>query len=316
MALAPRLNALRAWRTAVDRNAATKKGPAAAAASRRGRSIPAFLIAGPPRTGTSWLHQVLQPHARLPTLTKETRFFDLHYEQGLDWYLDHFPAADDPGPVGEIAPTYFASAPARDRIAEHLPGVKLVFIFRHPVQRLVSLYRLKRAYGLLAWELETAMERDPELIASSRYAAHLLEWQSRFPQEQIQVNLYEDLQQDPQSFVNRIADFLAMPRFLLTASQVQGCHPHASSRMTEPKWHLATRAATSVAEWCKGHGLDNVVLGVRNSRLNHFLLGGGARFADVPPEMLEKLTRLLLPETEKLEVLLGRDLSGWKRLPD
>lgn len=278
------------------------------------RSVPAFLVGGPPRTGTSWLHEVLQPHAHLPALTKETRFFDLHYQRGLDWYRDHFPPATDGRPAGEIAPTYFASTEARERIASTLPQVKLVFIFRHPVQRLVSLYRLKRAYGMVGADFEKALERDPELMESSRYAAHLVEWQRRFPAGQIQVNLYDDLRQDPQSFVNRIAQFLGMPQFPLTPASVKGLHPHASSRMTQPRWYLATRAATSIADWCKGRNLDNLVLGVRNSRLNRLLLGGGVPFPEIPRATMEKVAALLLPETERLEALLGRDLSAWKTL--
>jgi hypothetical protein len=280
------------------------------------RPLPEFLVAGPPRTGTSWLHEVLQPHAHLPALTKETRFFDLHYARGLNWYRDHFSRAVDGRPVGEIAPTYFASPAARDRIAQALPQVKLVFIFRHPVQRLVSLYQLKRAYGMVAWSLEKALERDPELIGSSRYAAHLLGWQSCFPSDQIHVTLYEDLRLEPQTFVNQIADFLGIPRFTLTEIQIEGRHPHASARMTEPKWYPATYAATAMADWCKGRKLDKLVLGVRKSQLNRLLLGGGAPFPEIPQETKEKIARLLLPETEKLETLLGRDLSAWKSVPE
>lgn len=279
------------------------------------RSAPTFLVGGPPRTGTSWLHEVLQPHAQLPALTKETRFFDLHYARGIDWYVDHFPPANDGRPVGEVAPTYFASREARERIVHDLPGAKMIFIFRHPVQRLVSLYRLKRAYGLVGRDLEAALECDPELMESSRYAAHLAEWQNRFPADQILVNLYEDLKQDPQSFVNRIADFLGMPHFQLTAQSVEGLHPHASARMTQPRWYFATKTATTIADWCKGRNLDNLVLGVRNSRLNRLLLGGGVPFPEIPRATMEKIASLLLPETEKLEALLGRDLSFWKGLP-
>jgi hypothetical protein len=256
------------------------------------------------------------PHARLPVLSKETRFFDLHYERGLDWYLDHFPEAENGRPAGEVAPTYFASAQARERIARTMPQAKLIFIFRHPVQRLVSLYRLKRAYGMVGWDFERELERDPELIGSSRYAAHLLEWQKRFSAEQIQVNLYEDLRHDPQSFVNRIADFLDMPRFQLDERLAGGRQPHASAGMTQPRWYWATRAATAIADWCKGRKLDHLVVGVRNSRLNRLLLGSGAPFPEIPRETLEKIAQLLLPETEKLEAVLGRDLSAWKRLPE
>lgn len=298
----------------IERTVAAKPGRDASAFAAR--PLPSFLIAGPPRTGTSWLHEVLQAHAHLPAQTKETRFFDLHYERGLDWYRDHFPPATDGRPVGEVAPTYFASPTARDRIARDIPGAKLVFIFRHPLQRLVSLYRLKRAYGLVGASLELALERDPELMNSSRYAAHLAGWQGQFPPQQIHVSLYEDLRRNPQDYVNQIADFAGIPRFLLDGSAVDGLHPHASARMTEPRWYLATRAATSVADWCKARKLDSLVVSVRNSRLNRLLLAGGAPFPEIPRQTIENIARLLLPETEKLEALLGRDLSAWKQLPD
>lgn len=315
MALAETWNALKAKHSGFDCGAAVYGGQQSAA-KVRSRALPAFLVGGPPRTGTSWLHEVLMPHARLPVLSKETRFFDLHYERGLDWYLDHFPEAENGRPAGEVAPTYFASAQARERIARTMPQAKLIFIFRHPVQRLVSLYRLKRAYGMVGWDFERELERDPELIGSSRYAAHLLEWQKRFSAEQIQVNLYEDLRHDPQSFVNRIADFLDMPRFQLDERLAGGRQPHASAGMTQPRWYWATRAATAIADWCKGRKLDHLVVGVRNSRLNRLLLGSGAPFPEIPRETLEKIAQLLLPETEKLEAVLGRDLSAWKRLPE
>ncbi len=314
MAWAQAWNVLRASQKGVEHRQAMEQGRYGGAVAPG--QLPAFVVAGPPRTGTSWLHEVLQPHVHLPALTKEIRFFDLHYARGLDWYRGHFPRANDGRPVGEIAPTYFASPTARDRIAQAMPQVKLVFIFRHPVQRLVSLYRLKKAYGMVSWSLERALEKDPELIGSSRYAEHLVGWQRRFPSDQIRVTLYDDLQHDPQTFVNQIADFLGMPRFLLNESSVEGLHPHASARMTEPKWYLATRAATYIADWCKGRNLDGLVAGVRNSRLNRLLLGSGAAFSEIPRETMEKITRLLLPETEKLEALLGRDLSAWKQSPE
>jgi hypothetical protein len=48
--------------------------------------------------------------------------------------------------MGEVAPTYFASNEARERLANTIPDAKIVCIFRNPVDRILSLYRLKRAY--------------------------------------------------------------------------------------------------------------------------------------------------------------------------
>jgi hypothetical protein len=66
--------------------------------------------------------------------------------------------------MGEIAPTYFASTLARERIAQLIPQSRVICIFRNPVDRLLSLYRLKRAYGEISWNFEEAAERDRELI--------------------------------------------------------------------------------------------------------------------------------------------------------
>jgi LPS sulfotransferase NodH len=283
------------------------------AGARLDLTLPSFIVVGPPRTGTSWLHEVLSEHTNLPEPTKETRFFDLHFDRGVRWYLDHFSSAHKGCPRGEVAPTYFRSAQALDRIAQTIPEVKLVFIFRHPVQRLVSLYRLKRAYGRVSWSLEEALERDPELVESSLYATNLRKWQSQFPKEQLSINLYEDLSSNPQAFVDRLADFLEIPRFQLQESQLK--QVYSTAKMTEPRNLLATKVATAVADWCKARSLDHIVAGVKNSHLIRLFLGGGAPFADIPMETLKKVRTQMLREIEELEDILGRDLSHWKTPP-
>lgn len=259
----------------------------ACATKSRARALPSFIVVGPPRTGTTWLHQVLRHHINLPGPTKETRFFDLHFDRGMNWYLDHFPQTADGRLVGEVAPTYFASSQAPNRIARVLPDVKLIFIFRQPVERLVSLYRLKRAYGRLDGSLEEALERDPELVGSSQYAVNLRKWQSNFSTSQLSINLYEDLSGDPQGFVDRLNDFLRVPRWRLPDSE-QG-EIFSTGQMTEPRCYLATRTATAMADWCKARKLDNIVASVRNSSLIRLFLGGGAPFPDIPTQTMQKV---------------------------
>ena len=75
--------------------------------------------------------------------------------------------------MGEVAPTYFVSAEARERIAQTIPNAKLIFMFRNPVQRVVSLYRMKFAYGMIPWTFEDALEKDSELIDSGMYYTQL-----------------------------------------------------------------------------------------------------------------------------------------------
>ncbi|HTW49251.1 MAG TPA: sulfotransferase, partial [Acidobacteriaceae bacterium] len=280
--------------------------PASAETAICQRDLPSFLVLGPPRTGTSWLHDVLSRHARLPEPTKETRFFDRHFERGLSWYLGHFPVASGERLTGEVAPTYFASPAARHRVARTLPHAKLVVIFRHPVQRLVSMYRMKRAYGMFGWSLEEALERDPELMASGRYATHLRQWQSLFSAEQIRICLFDELSRNPQAFVDRVAKHVGIARFSLHRSQL--AQVYSAARLTVPRSFLVTRAAVSMADWCKARRFDAVVAGVRNSGLMKLFVGGGAPFPEVPSQTLARITDLLLPEIEELEAMLDRDL--------
>ena len=273
--------------------------------------VPSFLVVGPPRTGTSWIHQTLQGHANLPSPTKETRFFDSHFHRGLKWYSSHFSTLYPDRPVGEIAPTYFASAPARERIAQTIPAAKLIFVFRHPVQRLISLYRVKRAYGLLPWTFEDALERDPELLASGQYATCLQRWQEAFPPEQLLVTLYEDLRDSPQLYLDRLLAFLGIAGRMLTELELK--HVHSSQEMTEPRYLLVTRTATTIANWCKARSLDNLVAAVRDSQLRKLFLDGGAPFPEISSSVLEMISEMLQPEVEALQHMMGRDLSMWNR---
>ncbi|MGA2535725.1 MAG: sulfotransferase [Terracidiphilus sp.] len=272
--------------------------------------LPSFIVVGPPRTGTSWLHKVLTPYANLPAPTKETRFFDLHFNKGFDWYLSHFTADDGHGPMGEVAPTYFVSADARQRIAKSIPNVKLIFMFRNPVQRVVSLYRMKRAYGMIPWDFEEALEKDAELISSGMYSTQFAEWRRMFPDHQMLVTIYDDLRSEPQQFIDTITSFLNIPHITLDDSTL--ARVYSSEKMTQPRSYFATRTATAFAEWCKARRLDQLVASVRKSALIKLFLGGGDPLTEASPVALQRLGERFRPEVEGLELFLGRHLEAWK----
>jgi hypothetical protein len=274
------------------------------------RPFPSFFIIGPPRTGTSWLHEILKEHTLLPRLTKETRFFDTHFHRGAEWYRAHFQGSDRERVVGEVAPTYFASSEARERIANTVPGAKVVCIFRDPVDRVLSLYRLKRAYGMIPWSFEQAIVRDPELIESSKYASNLKEWQRTLGTNRVLPTIYDDMRDEPQSYIDSVVDFIGIPRFKLTSLQVR--HIHASEAMTHPRSYYRTRSATAMADWFKARRLDRVVTTVKNSPLLKLFLGGGPPFTDPSHDVSLRLYEHFRPEVEELEVVLNRDFSQWK----
>lgn len=274
------------------------------------RWLPSFFVIGPPRTGTSWLHEVLSTRVYLPNPTKETRFFDTHFWRGLAWYYGHF-RANDIRQVGEVAPTYFSCDDARERIARLVPSAKIVCIFRDPVDRVFSLYRLKRAYGMIPWSFEEALEKDPELMESGKYATYLKKWLRTFGRSQILATVFDDLREQPQAYVDRFAEFTGIDRFQLGESELKKIH--SSEMMTHPRNYRRTRSATLLADWLKARQLDSVVALARKSSLVKYLVGGGRPFARPAPELSAWLYEYFRPEVEALEDLLGRDFSAWKQ---
>lgn len=272
--------------------------------------LPSFFVVGPPRTGTSWLYEMLRGHVILPVATKEARFFDTHFHRGLDWYRAHFPRNLDGLRMGEVAPTYFASAEARERIAQLIPNARVVCIFRDPVERILSLYRLKRAYGLIPWSFEHAIVKDPELMDTSRYSTHYRAWRDLLGPHQVLAMIYDDLLHDPQGFINSLVDFIGVPRFALTP--LQNRWVHGSEGLTHPRSYARTRNATRVADWLKAQRFDRLVAVIRDSPLRQFFLSGGRPFADPPSEFAARLYEMFRPEVEELETILERDLAGWK----
>jgi len=278
--------------------------------SNNASALPSFFIIGPPRTGTTWLHNVLSRCASLSHPTKETRFFDQHFDLGLAWYRSHFRRVPEGRVMGEVAPTYFASPLARQRIRGIIPQAKIVCVFRNPVDRVVSLYRLKRAYGLIRWSFDEALKNDPELMETSRYAFHLRHWKQTFGDAQVMVTVHEDIGSDPQSYLDRLANFLALPRLKLTSIELR--RVLTSEDMTEPRHYYWTRGALLMSEWARRRRLDRVVATAKRMGGLKLFIGGGRRFSQLSPPERERLRKLFRPEVDQLEAMLNRSLAAWK----
>jgi hypothetical protein len=276
--------------------------------------LPTFFVVGPPRTGTTWLHEVLKNRVNLPGI-KETRFFDFNFHYGMAWYRAQFQTAMSMSglPIGEIAPTYFVSSPARKRIAEFVPAAKIVCVFRNPVERLLSLYRLKIAYGMIPWNFDQALIHDPELMESGRYATNLKAWRLAFGEDQVLATFYDDLRDEPQSFMDQVVDFIGVRRFQLTSSQ-RG-FVNASESMTHPRNYHRTRRANIAADWFKARRLGRLVARVKKSPLCKLFLGGGSPFTELSSEASVQMCEVFRPEVEELEIMSNRDLSAWKNHP-
>jgi hypothetical protein len=66
---------------------------------------------------------------------------------------------------GEASPYYLFHPHVPGRVAEHLPGVKLIALLRDPVQRAYSHYQHEVAGGFETLSFEEAIEAEPARLA-------------------------------------------------------------------------------------------------------------------------------------------------------
>ena len=125
--------------------------------------LPDFIGVGAPKCGTTSLHDILydHPQIQLPS-DKELHFFDNpeHFEKGPEWYASHF--SEDDRIRGEFTPAYMSYDTTPERIKEVVGAdVKLIFMFREPVERAFSEYQHNYRRGLINdASFEEAIERD------------------------------------------------------------------------------------------------------------------------------------------------------------
>jgi hypothetical protein len=160
------------------------------------------------------------------------------------------------------------------------------------------------------WTFDQAIQKDPELLDSGRYATHLKSWLNAMGKKRVLVMVYEDLKSDPQAYLNTITDFLSIARVSLTSSQLRFFN--ASEGLTHPRSYFLTRAATGMANWFKAVRLDRLVASAKRRHLLKFFLRSGASFDPLSPERARKLYDLFRPEVEELEYMLNRDFPNWK----
>ena len=279
------------------------------------RRLPEFIAVGPPRTGTTWLDRVLLGHVGTPRRVKETQFFAWNFDLGIEWYAEHFHDCPPDLPIGEIATVYFDAPQAPERIGQYIPHCKIICTLRDPVQRLYSHYRQLRREGFLGdVTLERAIQSHRQwdgpgnMFSVSRYAANVRAWRERFGAERVLVAVYDDLEANPQDYIDQVTTFIGVPRIDLAASRYG---PGKINEMNEaPRNYRLARRAREFREVLRRRRIYWLTEGC--SPLWNFCFGRGEKFPPLEPAMEATLRDYFRPSVEDLESLIERDLSSWK----
>jgi hypothetical protein len=246
----------------------------------------------------------------LPLDVKETHFFARNYARGLPWYQSHFLQCATLPVVGEVCAAYFENPQARARIHRHIPNCKIVCTLRDPAARLYSYYKLMRRNGRTELPFEAALVRHKQMLASSRYALHVRDWQVDFGPTNVLVVFNDDLAADPQGYLDSITEFLGVGR--ISIGEAAAARSSANTIDVAPRSVRLARNARQFRVWLGSRRLYRTRRLLTKAGVWRFCFGGGEEFPPLDPEVMWRLRDSLRPDVESLEKLLQRDLSAWK----
>ena len=210
-------------------------------ATWRRRSLPAFMIIGAQKSGTSSLYAYLGQHPQLlPSYPKEVNFFDGgtnpnidNFEKGQAWYRASFPFRKNVSAHSrtfEASPNYIFNPLTSRRVFDIVPEVKFIAVLRNPTERAISHYFHAKRRGYESLPIKEALQEEEKRLGSvidnkdyksnnfrrhsykSRglYKQQIERFLNYFPWQQILVLSSEEFFSEPDNTLRQVFEFVGV----------------------------------------------------------------------------------------------------------
>ena len=270
-----------------------------------------FMIIGAQKCGTTSLAAQLAEHPGICFCKiKEPGYFQktMDWQDGLDAYHQLYEPKD--GQLCGEASTMYTFLPewqgTHARLFAYNPDLKLIYIMRNPIERVISNYSHDLVRGLTMAPPETAIYEHSGYINRSRYAVQIRPYLELFPRDSLLLLVFEDYVADQIGTLEQVARFLGIPRDPL--EEIGTAEKHKSVgrwylRNTGVRWLVRSGAFQSLR--------PRIPVSVRQAirrRVSNKL--------DEKPhfsaELRKTIWRFVEDDVQAVEVLLGRTLEVWR----
>lgn len=300
------------------------------------RQLPSFLVVGVQKAGTTTLHNWLsqQPDVCLPRI-KETHFFsdEGRFALGVDWYVKQFPNCGKEAIVGEVDPDYAFYERAPLRIRQMIGSPRFIFIFRHPVDRAYSHYRMsvRRGYEPLSFRAAVLAESDRlsgsgrifslkhhSYLARGRYSEQVVRYRDVFDSADFLYINFDDLV-SPRTrceIYARVCEFIGVRSSFHLADLDMVSNPASMSRsiLVRDLIYKQSPVKKLVGRLLRSKSLKRHIA-MALDRWNRKPVNKAEENND-RAELPQSVTDELAEEIARLEMVTGLDLQEWlRRLP-
>ena len=180
----------------------------------------AYLI-GAQKAGTTSLAFLLQQHPKISLSDpKETHFFSVKFDLGLEWYRSNFSFND--GQTLLDASTSYAmanfdgstnfgiKANVAGRICSLRPDAKFIYILRDPVERAISAYWHNVRFHSERRSFREAIIDNPPYVWIGQYYKQLQRYLDHFNRSRFLLLDFRELEADPGAIAIKVVRFLGL----------------------------------------------------------------------------------------------------------
>ncbi|WP_419813916.1 sulfotransferase family protein [Glacieibacterium sp.] len=266
--------------------------------------LPSFVIIGAVKAATTWTGNQLRAQPNLFLPEQEPHYFSSAFDRGPGWYASLFAAAEPGQLVGEKSADYLAHPLAASRLASMIPDARLVVQLRNPIERAYSDYCMLYRRGTVDGRIDQYLTRgsaQPRFLNDGLYGQHLARFADRFPQEQLQIVLYDDVRRAPEATLEAIGRHIGTPTVPVPVAPDERRNDSRA-----PLLPLGLRRTLQP--------LKRTVAPFRRRAWFQRLHAGLARPIDYPqlrPDLRLRLRDFYAADVESLGTLLRRDLGSW-----
>jgi hypothetical protein len=247
------------------------------------------------------------------------QYYRRHAVQRRIDYLQLFAAATNQRAIGEVSSSYLYSPVAASRIKRNYPSAKIIVLLRQPADRAYSRYQYNRFHLLehaddfnKALKMENLRKKQGWLPVfyykeEGYYYRSLKIYYDNFSPENIKVCLYDEFIKSPYAVLQEIFSFLDVEidfkpelrqKNVTLVPKVRAIHRIASDMQNK--------------ESCFTSLIPSVLLNAIVTITKYI----DCNFNLISPPPLDSLTRRRLTEEycddiQKLQSLIGQDLSQW-----
>jgi len=267
---------------------------------------PDFVIIGATKSATTWLQRNLQQHTTVFMPGPETHYFSRFFERGPAWYAAFFKPAMPHQILGEKSNSYLDHPEAPQRLRAALPNARLIVQLRNPIDRAYSDYCRHYQAGRASEDVDHYLGADsPEaehLRAGGLYFRYISRFLELFPREQLCVTLYDDLDREPATVLDRIRRHIG----LAATDADPGVMALRVKDKSVPVVPLPARRLLAPFK-----GLVQPFRDAPWFRASRSLIAREVRYPELSDAVRKRLLAYYRDDVGALSELLGRDLTPW-----